>query len=108
MDDIVIICENKTIAKNNLKMLSEFAKTNLKLTFNSKTKILKNIQGVNFCGYKINENRLKIRNQSKYRMKRKLKLYTKQLKSGKITLLEIQRSIAGWTGYVKHADTLQQ
>ena len=38
-------------------------------------------------------------------MKRKLKLYTKQLKSGKITLLEIQRSIAGWTGYVKHADT---
>lgn len=105
MDDIVIICENKTIAQNNLKMLSEFAKTNLKLTFNSKTKIFKNIQGVNFCGYKINENRLKIRNQSKYRMKRKLKLYTKQLKSGKITLQEIQRSIAGWTGYVKHADT---
>ena len=50
-----------------LQMLSEFAKTNLKLTFNSKTKIFKNIQGVNFCGYKINENRLKIRNQSKYR-----------------------------------------
>lgn len=86
MDDIVIICENKTIAKNNLKMLSEFAKTNLKLTFNSKTKIFKDIQGVNFCGYKINENRLKIRNQSKYRMKRKLKLYTKQLKSSKITM----------------------
>ena len=105
MDDIVIICENKTIAQNNLKMLSEFAKTNLKLTFNSKTKIFKNIQGVNFCGYKINENRLKIRNQSNYRMKRKLKLYTKQLKSGNITLPEIQRCIAGWTGYVKHADT---
>lgn len=86
MDDIVIICENKTIAQNNLKMLSEFAKTNLKLTFNSKTKIFKNIQGVNFCGYKISENRLKIRNQSKYRMKRKLKLYTKQLKSSKITM----------------------
>ena len=28
-----------------------------------------------------------------------------QLKNGKITLPEIQRSIAGWTGYVKHADT---
>lgn len=86
MDDIVIICENKTIAQNNLKVLSEFAKTNLKLTFNSKTKIFKNIQGVNFCGYKISENRLKIRNQSKYRMKGKLKLYTKQLKSSKITM----------------------
>lgn len=105
MDDVIIICENKTIAQNNLKMLSRYVKANLKLTFNSKTKIFKNTQGVNFCGYKINEYRLKIRNQSKYRMKRKLKLYTKQLKSGKITLPEIRRSIAGWTGYVKHADT---
>ena len=105
MDDIVIICENKNVAQNNLKMLSQFVKSNLKLKFNSKTKIFKNTQGVNFCGYKINEYRLKIRNQSKYRMKRKLKLFTKQLKSGKITLPEIQRSIAGWTGYVKHADT---
>ena len=48
---------------------------------------------------------MKIRNSSKYRMKRKLKGYTKQLKDGKITLLEIQRSIAGWLGYVKHADS---
>lgn len=105
MDDIVILCENKTIAQNNLEMISRYANVNLNLTFNSKTKIFKNIQGVNFCGYKINEYRLKIRNQSKYRMKRKLKLFTKQLKSGKIILSEIQKSIAGWTGYVKHADT---
>lgn len=38
-------------------------------------------------------------------MKRKLKRYTRQLKEGKITLPEIQRSIAGWLGYVKHADS---
>ena len=30
---------------------------------------------------------------------------TKLLKEGKITLPEIQRSIAGWLGYVKHADS---
>ena len=76
-----------------------------KLTLNSKTRIFKDIQGVNFCGYKINEKRLKIRHTSKCRMKRKLKRYTRQLKEGKITLPEIQRSIAGWLGYVKHADS---
>ena len=32
-------------------------------------------------------------------------VYTEQLKEGKITLPEIQRSIAGWLGYVKHADS---
>lgn len=105
MDDIVILCENKKIAQERLNVLTKFIEENLNLTFNTKTRIFKDIQGVNFCGYKINENRIKIRNSSKYRMKRKLKRYTKQLKDGKVTLPEIQRSIAGWLGYVKHADS---
>ena len=37
----------------------------------------------------LSSNVIKIRNSSKYRMKRKLKGYTKLLKSGKITLPEI-------------------
>lgn len=105
MDDIVILCKNKLIAKNNLEKLNKFLIESLELTFNSKTRIFKDVQGVNFCGYKINEHRLKIRNTSKYRMKRKLKLYTKKLKEGDITLPEIQRSIAGWLCYVKHANS---
>lgn len=105
MDDIVILCENKEKAQIILNKIIKFLKENLYLTLNSKTKIFKDMQGVNFCGYKINEKRLKIRNISKYRMKRKLKRYTKELKEGKITLPEIQRSIAGWLGYVKHADS---
>ncbi len=105
MDDIVILCENKMIANNNLEKITAFLKENLDLTLNSKTRIFKDIQGVNFCGYKINEKRMKIRHTSKCRMKRKLKRYTKELKEGKITLPEIQRSIAGWLGYVKHADS---
>lgn len=105
MDDIVILCKDKERAKENLKDIAIFLDNNLKLTLNSKTKIFKDTQGVNFCGYKINEKRLKIRNQSKHRMKRKLKRFTKQLKEGKITLPEIQRSIAGWLGYVKYADS---
>ena len=105
MDDIVFVCNNKEGAKERLQQLTIFLENKLKLTFNSKTRIFKNTQGVNFCGYKINSNVIKIRNSSKYRMKRKLKGYTKLLKSGKITLPEIQRSIAGWLGYVKHADS---
>lgn len=38
-------------------------------------------------------------------MKRKLKHYTKLLKEGKIELSDIQRSIAGWSGYVNHANS---
>ena len=105
MDGMVILCENKEKAQNILRSITVFLENNLKLTLNSKTRIFKDIQGVNFCGYKINERRIKIRHASKCRMKRKLKKYTQQLKDGKISLPEIQRSIAGWLGYVKHADS---
>lgn len=105
MDDIVILCKNKEQANNRLKKIANYLEENLELTLNSKTRIFKNNQGVNFCGYKINEYRMKIRHTSKCRMKRKLKNYTKLLKKEKIELPEIQRSIAGWLGYAKHADT---
>ena len=105
MDDMIILCEDKNIAKECLNRIDTFLKENLKLTLNSKTRIFKDIQGVNFCGYKINEKRMKIRHTSKCRMKRKLKKYTRLLKEDRITLPEIQRSIADWLGYVKHADS---
>lgn len=73
MDDMVILCENKEKAQKILSSITIFLENNLKLTLNSKTRIFKDIQGVNFCGYKINERRMKIRHASKCRMKRKLK-----------------------------------
>ena len=105
MDDSVLMVSSKEEAKYCLEKIKNFLFLKLGLCLNKKTQIFKSKQGINFCGYKINENRIKIRNSSKYRMKRKLKGYTKQLKSGKITLSEIQKSIAGWLGYVKHADS---
>jgi hypothetical protein len=105
MDDMVILCANKEMATEILGKVEVFLNKNLKLTLNSKTRIFKEIQGVNFCGYKINERRLKIRHTSKIRMKRKLKKYTKLLQGGQITLPDIQRSIAGWLGYTIHADS---
>jgi len=105
MDDKVLLLENKEVAREMLEKISKFLNDRLGLTLNSKTKIFKDIQGVNFCGYKTNEKRLKIRHTSKCRMKRRLKKYTKLLQEGKITMPDIQRSIAGWLGYAKHADS---
>ena len=59
-----------------LQLVREFLKEKLELELNNKTQIFKGKQGVNFCGYKINEYRLKLRDRGK----RKLKLKIKQLK----------------------------
>ena len=43
------------------------------LELNKKIQIFKSKQGVNFCGYKINEYRLKIRDKGKRKLKKKIK-----------------------------------
>ena len=49
MDDMVILLPNKEIANNVLNDITIFLKEKLGLTLNSKTKIFKDKQGVNFC-----------------------------------------------------------
>ena len=49
MDDMVILLPDKEIANNVLNDITIFLKEKLGLTLNSKTKIFKDKQGVNFC-----------------------------------------------------------
>ena len=71
MDDIVLFTKNKQDAKDILEKIKIFLRDNLELELNDKTAIFKSNQGVNFCGYKINEYRLKIRNKGKRKFKKK-------------------------------------
>ena len=52
--------------------IEKFITEELYLSFNSKTNIFKSKQGVNFCGYKINEYRMKLRNKGKKRIKKNI------------------------------------
>ena len=69
IDDSILIVK----IKQESKEIEKFLKENLELELNKKTQIFKNKQGVNFCGYKINEYRLKIRDKGKRKLKKKVK-----------------------------------
>ena len=71
MDDIVVLVKTKNEGIQKLQLIREFLKEKLDLELNSKTQIFKSAQGVNFCGYKINEYRLKIREKGKRKLKNK-------------------------------------
>ena len=83
MDDSTLFLQTKREAMEALKKIKEYLKENLGLELNKKTQIFKDKQGVNFCGYKINENRLKIRDKGK----------------------EAYKYLAGHMGYIEIADT---
>ena len=105
MDDGIILVENKEKAKMLLEKIKEFLKNELILELNNKTQIFKNKQGVNFCGYKINEYRLKIRDKGKRKLKPKVKRLNKDVKQKKITSKEAKKYLAGHNGYIKIANT---
>lgn len=105
MDDGIILIKTKDEAKEILKKIKHFLKYNLELELNSKTQIFKNKQGVNFCGYKINEYRLKIRDKGKRKLKKKIKELKYKIAQGEITSKEVKKYLAGHMGYIKIANT---
>ena len=104
MDDAICLVKNKSEAKEILEKIGIYLKENLELELNKKTQIFKNRQGVNFCGYKINEYRMKIRNRGKKALKKKVKYLKNSIKNKKLTSKEARKYLAGHMGYINMAD----
>lgn len=105
MDDSVIFVKTKDEAIQALDKIRDFLKVNLELELNDKTQIFKSKQGINFCGYKINEYRLKLRDRGKKAIKKKVKYLKEEVKKGNISSKEASRFICGHLGYMKYANT---
>lgn len=73
LDDSICMFKTKEEAKIALEKIKKFLRDNLELELNEKTQIFKNKQGINFCGYKINPYRLKIRDKRKKKTKKESK-----------------------------------
>ena len=105
MDDSVALLKTKEEAILALEKIRKFLKENLHLELNSKTQIFKSSQGVNYCGYKINEYRLKIRDKGKKKLKKKIKYLRYEIKNGRMSSKDAKRYLAGYLGYLKIANT---
>ena len=105
MDDFVLILESKEKAKGTLEKIKVFLSENLKLELNSKTAYFKQSQGINYCGFRIWKTHRLLREQSKKKMKRKLKNFEKLYKKGIIELPYITACINSWKGHAKHANS---
>ena len=104
LDDSVLILKDKQEAKEVLEKMKIFLKEKLDLTLNDKTQVIKGSQGVNFCGYKINEYRLKIRDRGKRNLKNKVKKLQLLVKNGKMSSKEARNYLAGNVGYINIAN----
>lgn len=104
MDDSIVITRTKKEAVEILEEITEFLEKRLELFLNSKTQIMKDAQGVNFCGYNIKEDRIKIKDRDKKSLKLKIKSLEKKIKEGEISSRDAYKYVAGYMGYIKVAD----
>lgn len=105
MDDTIILLKTKQEAIEVLEKIKKFLADELKLELNSKTQIFKSKQGVNFCGYKVNEYRLKLRDRGKRSLKNKVKFLKQQILKGKLSTETAYKYLSGHIGYIQIADT---
>lgn len=105
MDDIVIVVENKEMAKDILSKVKVFLANSLGLTTNSKTQVFPIAQGVNSCGYKINTTHMMLRNKSKQGMKRRMKKMDEKVKESRIDVKDVQQAVDSWIGHAMHAES---
>ncbi len=104
MDDSVILMQNKEDIKKVKQEIEDFIRDELYLKFNSKTNIFKSQQGVNFCGYKINEYRMKLRVKGKKHIKKAIKKLKLKIKNGELSSKEAKKYLCGYFGYMKYAN----
>jgi retron-type reverse transcriptase len=101
-DDVVIIVSSKKEAKGVLEKSEQFLHNKLKLRLNEdKSKIFPIKQGVNAIGFKHYATHRLLRNDSKRKIKSKIRSY----QSGNIDKHKMIQMYRSWIGHAKHGDT---
>lgn len=106
MDDIIIIVENKEKAKEVLELIRKQVKRKLGIRLNNdKSKIFPIAQGVNAIGFKIYPTHMLLRNESKKRIKQKLRKFKDLLIEEKITIEKVEQILNSWLGHAEQANS---
>lgn len=99
-DDIVIIVENKDKAQVVLDAINSFVEVNLDLETNvNKTKIFPIEQGVNTVGFKIYKTHRLLRNDSKKKIKRRVKSMPHLIIENRMTIGKAEQMLNSWKGH---------
>lgn len=105
MDDFIILVKDKYEAKYIYDLVEIFLNNRLKLQLNKKSRYFKNKEGIDFLGYIIYEDYIKVRKRSIKKMNKKIKVWNKLYKEERFNKKKFILSFNAWLGYIKHANS---
>lgn len=104
MDDITIVSDSKEELREDWNAINEFLCRELHLSLNRKSTILRAKDGVDFCGYRIWGDHIKIRKKTAMKMRKRLRYLQKSFSRGEIDVEQFMSSIKSYFGLLKHCD----
>ena len=106
MDDMVLWHDDKEYLKDCAVKVKEFLKKQLELELKV-SQINKTYNGVNFLGYKLKKDFVKLSDSSKKRFVRKMKLYADNMNSGFWSQEDYQRHTVPLISYTDYASNIK-
>ena len=105
MDDFILLLSSKKECKILKEKISIFLKSKLHLDFNKKSRYYPNKMGINFCGYKIYETHMLIRDSSKKKIKKKIRKWNKEYDNKELNVNKLILSFNSWLSHSSHANS---
>jgi retron-type reverse transcriptase len=105
MDDVIILSDDKQQLKVWKETLERFINERLLLDLNNKVCIRPISLGIEFCGFRLWSNHVKLRKSTALRMRRKLRALMEDYRNGEITLERAKMTISAYEALLKHCNS---
>lgn len=100
MDDFVLLLRDNEEAKYYYNLIENYIINNLNLELNNKSGYFKSSKGINFCGYRIFETHILLRNRFKNKVNKSIKKWNYLFFNNK---LYVDKFLLSWNSYKGHA-----
>lgn len=106
MDDIVVVSNDREYLKMVWREMEDFLRERLSLKLNRKTSIRSETQGVDFCGYRVWRDHIRLRKKSALKMKHRLRWLRKAYSKGEpgVTVQSVRDTLMSYLGMLQHCD----
>lgn len=102
MDDVLILGKDKKVLHKIWRETEAYLGNSLKLKLNGKTCVRSITQGVEFCGFRIWPEKLRLKKKTALKMRRNLKGIGKRFQRGELDERSANASVQSYLGLVKH------
>ena len=102
MDDVIILHDNYKELVEFRERIERFLLEELKLNLNNKTTINPTTHNIEFVGFIINKDEIKLRKDTVRRMRTRIKYVVKAYEAGQMTFKEVNTTMQSYFGLVSH------